>query len=222
VVGGVLASGGTNDGDDELHDDHTGSAVDQDSATADLLNHDERGRGGKDVDEGGDHADQEGVVDRAKLLEEDGSEVEDEVDTSKLLHHLNGDTDETAAGVGRGLHDASGEAGCPRTEVAGLRNNGHLILVVGNDLSKLVLDVLGVKRLTTDATKGRSSLVELALLDPVTGRFGEKSKTDSEDDSPKELNSDGDTVRSSVAAFLGGVDNAVGEEDTNGNAELVT
>jgi hypothetical protein len=113
VVDGVLASGSANGTDDELHNDHTGGTVDQDSTTSKLLNHDERGRGGEHVDEGSDHGDQERVVDRAELLEEDGSEVEDEVDTSKLLHHLNGNTDECATCVRRGAGELAREAGHP-------------------------------------------------------------------------------------------------------------
>jgi hypothetical protein len=94
--------------------------------------------------------------------------------------------------------------------------------VVGNDLSKLILDVLGVERLATDAAKSVGSLVELALLDPVTGRLGEESKTNGEDDGPEELDANGDTVGASVATVLGCVHNAVGDEDTNSDAELVT
>lgn len=47
--------------------------------------------------------------------------------------------------------------------------------MVGDDLSKFVLDVLGVHRLATDAGKSRSSLVELALLDEETGRVGKQN-----------------------------------------------
>lgn len=223
-VGGVsvLASGGTNDPDDELHDDHTSGTEDEDGTTSNLLDHDEGSRGGEHVDEGGDHGDQEGVVDRAELLEEDGAEVEDEVDTSKLLHHLDEDTDKGTASVGRRLGDAALEASCPGADVAGLGNNGHLVLVVGNDLSKLVLDVLRVDGLATDTAESGGSLVELSLLDVETRGLGEESKTGGEDDGPQELDGDRDTVRSSIAAVLGGVDDAVGEQNTDGDAELVT
>jgi hypothetical protein len=66
--------------------------------------------------------------------------------------------------------------------------------VIGDNLSKLVLDVFGVERLSADTAKSLSSLVELALLDPVAGRLRQESKTNGEDDSPEELYSDGDTV----------------------------
>lgn len=94
--------------------------------------------------------------------------------------------------------------------------------MVGNDLSKFILNVLGVGGLTTDTAESIGSLVELSLLDPETGRLGQKSKTDSEDDSPQELDGNRDTVGTGIAAFLGRVDDAVGEQDTNGDAELVT
>lgn len=217
----VLASGSANSTNDELHDDHTGSTPDQDRATSNLLNHDERGRSREHVDKGCNKRDQEGVADRAKLLEKDRTEVEDEVDTSELLHHLHADTEHSAAEVGGGAGDAALEASFPRSEVAGLGDNSHLVLVVGDNLGKLILNVLRVQRLTTDATESGSSLVELALLDPVTGRLGQQSKTDGENDSPEELDSDRDTVGASVAAVLGSVNNAVGEQNTDGNAELV-
>lgn len=218
----VLAGSGSNSTNDELHNDHTGGTEDQDRTTSNLLNHDERGWGGEHVDKGGDETDQEGVLDGTELGEEDRAEVEDEVDTGQLLHSLHADTDSGAAKVGGRAGDLALEAGCPGADVAGLRKNGHLVLVVGNDLSEFILDVLGVDRLATDTTKRLSGLVELAFLDPVTGRFGEESKTGGKDDSPQELNGDWDAVRTSIAAVLGGIDNAVGKQNTNGNTELVT
>lgn len=222
VLRGVLASGGTNGTNDELHNDHASGTVNQERTTSDLLDHDERGRGGQHVDNGSDHGDQEGVIDGTELLEEDGTEVEDEVDTSKLLHHLHDYTKKSTAKVGGGAPKTTLEAGGPRTDVAGLRNNGHLVLVVGDDLSELILNVLGIGRLATDASERIGGLVELALLDVETRRFGEESKTSGEDDGPEELDGDRDTVGASVTAVLGGVDNAVGKQDTDGDAELVS
>lgn len=107
VVDSVLASGSTNNTNDELHDDHTGGTVNQDGTTSKLLNHPEGGRSREHVDERSDETDEEGVLDGAELLEEDGAEVEDEVDTSKLLHHLNDDTKEAAADVGGTVRHAA-------------------------------------------------------------------------------------------------------------------
>ena len=94
--------------------------------------------------------------------------------------------------------------------------------MVGDDLSELILNVLGIGRLATDASERIGGLVELALLDVETRRFGEESKTSGEDDGPEELDGDRDTVGASVTAVLGGVDNAVGKQDTDGDAELVS
>lgn len=82
----------TDDADDELRDDHACAAVDKEVAPAEALDHPEGDGGGADVDESGDEGDEEGVGDGTEGLEEDGSEVEDEVDTGQLLHHLHENT----------------------------------------------------------------------------------------------------------------------------------
>jgi len=82
MVGSVSASGGSDSSDDELHDNHASSSKDEKRASPNLLNHDERGRGGQHVDKSCDERDEEGVADGAELLEEDWTEVEDEVDAS--------------------------------------------------------------------------------------------------------------------------------------------
>ena len=94
--------------------------------------------------------------------------------------------------------------------------------MVGNDLGKLILDVLRVGGLATNATKSVGSLIELALLHPITRRFGKESKANGQDESPQELDGNGNAVRASIPAILGSIDHTVGKQDTNGNAELVT
>ena len=84
------------------------------------------------------------------MLEEDSSEVEDEVNTSKLLHHLHTNTKESTAQVGGTIAKTTLEAVGPTTHVGGLRDNRHLILVIGDDFSQFILDVVGVHRLATD------------------------------------------------------------------------
>lgn len=150
VVAGSLASCGSNDTNDELHDDHGGGTEDKKLTATELLNDVERDGSRQDVDKGGDEGDQEGVADRAELLEENGTEVEDEVDTGQLLHHLHEYTKNGTAEVGRWLADRSREARCPRSKIAGLGDNGHFVLVVGNDLSEFVLDVFRIDRAATD------------------------------------------------------------------------
>ena len=79
---GVGTIGHTENGDDELADHHAQGTPQQQRATADLLDGVEGERCRKHVDNGGDHAQQEGVLDGTQLLEEGGSKVEHEVDTS--------------------------------------------------------------------------------------------------------------------------------------------
>ena len=86
-----LAGRNTNDADDELHDDHSCASDDEDFAATEAFDDPEGEWGRADVDEGRNERNEEGVRDRAEGGEEDGSEVEDEVDTSQLLHHLHKD-----------------------------------------------------------------------------------------------------------------------------------
>ena len=155
-------------------------------------------------------------------LEEDGTEVEDEVDTSQLLEHLESNTEDSAANVGGTVADVTLEAVGPSSDVVGLWDNLHLVLVVGNDLSELILDVVGVLLLAADGGESLSGLLELSLLYEETWRLWKEEETDGENDSPKELDGDWDSVGSGIITVLGGVDDAVGEQDTDGNAELVT
>lgn len=194
VVETRLSGGGSDDGSDELEDDHESSTEDEQVTATNLLNHDEGEGSRQDVDESRNKRDEERVADRAELLEEDSTEVEDEVDTSKLLHHLHDYAKSGTASVGRRGADLALEAGSPGTEVGSLGHDGHLVLVVRNDLSEFVLDVLGVDGLATHTRKSRCSLVELALLDEETRGVREQHETSSKDDSPEELDGDGNAV----------------------------
>ena len=92
VVPGGLASGNTNNSDDELHDDHSCASDDEDLTATKAFDGVKGYWGGEDVDERCNERDEERVLDRAKGGEEDSSEIEDEVDTGQLLHHLHEDT----------------------------------------------------------------------------------------------------------------------------------
>lgn len=83
-VGLVEADGDTDDGNEELADEHTKGTPHEERATADLLNSVEGDGGGADVDEGEDEGDQEDVGDGTGGLQEDGRVVEDEVNTSPV------------------------------------------------------------------------------------------------------------------------------------------
>lgn len=80
----VLAIGNTDDGDDELTDNHAQGTPQEQGTTANLLNGVEGDGSGADVDDGGDHAQEEGVLDGTELLEEGGTEVEHEVNLVRM------------------------------------------------------------------------------------------------------------------------------------------
>ena len=109
-MGVVEADRNTNDGYKELADQHTKSTPDEQWSAAELLNSVERDGCRADVDEGEDQGDQESVVDRTSRLEEGSRVVEDEVDTSPLLHHLERGTKNRAAQVGLLVKQATLEA----------------------------------------------------------------------------------------------------------------
>lgn len=111
------AGGNTNDGDNELHDDHSRASDDEDLAATEAFDGPEGDGGRADVDEGCDEGDEERVLDRAQGGEEDGSKVEDKVDTGQLLHHLHEDT--WRVGVSRCGYEREGHS------THQLRSGGH-------------------------------------------------------------------------------------------------
>lgn len=78
----VAAVDSSDNGDNELADNHAQSTPEEKSTTTELFHGVEGDGSGADIDDGGDHADQERVADGSQALEEGGTEVEDEVDTS--------------------------------------------------------------------------------------------------------------------------------------------
>lgn len=93
--------------------------------------------------------------------------------------------------------------------------------MVGDDFGKFLLDVLGVDGLASKTSESAGSLVEFSSLDEVSGRLREEEETATEDESPGELQTNWDTVRTSVAAVLSTVVNTGGEEKTESYAKLV-
>ena len=217
----VLAIGDTDDGDNELADNHAHSAPQKDGAATESLD-DIKGDGCRaDIDKGGDQGDQERVRNGAELLEEVGAEIEDEVDTSPLLHHLKGGTQDREAQVAVRLEKGSLEAIHPGIEVAALGDDLKLILVIGNDFREFLLDVLGALGLTADTSESVSSLVELAALDEVARGLGQGRETGGEENGPEQLESDRDAVRAAVCTVLGAIDDDGGEQKTDSDAKLI-
>lgn len=131
-----------------------------------------------------------------------------------MLHHLERGTEDGAAEVGAGVEDRSGEAGSPRGEPRTGGDGGSLDLGVGDNLGKLDFDELRVSGLSTKTDEDVASILELALLDEVTGRIGEEEETGGKDGSPGELDTDGDAVSARVGSVLGKVADDRGEHDT--------
>jgi len=86
--GWLTGVGNTNDANNKLANNHTESTPDHDRSSAKLLDNEEGDWGRAHINQGGDQTDQERVVDSVELGEEGGSEIENEVDTGPLLHHL--------------------------------------------------------------------------------------------------------------------------------------
>ena len=84
----VHTSSDTNDADNELRDDHAWAADNKNSASTELFNQVERYGGRTHVNKRSNQDDQERIFDSVKACEEDCSEVEYEVDSGELLHHL--------------------------------------------------------------------------------------------------------------------------------------
>lgn len=120
--------------------------------------------------------------------------VEDEVNTSPLLHHLDTRSEDGSAKVGSWVGQSSLEAVCPRGEVAVLGDNRHLVLVVGDDLGEFGLYELRAGRLVTKSLENSCGVVETALHDEEARGLWEPEKSTSQDDGPCELKTDWDTV----------------------------
>lgn len=139
-----------------------------------------------------------------------------------LLHHLKRGTEDSSAKVRLAIPEAALEAVGPAADPRGRGNDLALVLLVGDNLSQLGLDILGVLGLTADTGEGVNGVFDAAPLDKVSGRVREEQETTTEDDSPGELDGDGDAVGAGAVEVLGSVDNAGGEQQTDGDAELVT
>lgn len=84
-VGVVKADGDTNNGDEELADQHAKSTPEKDETTSKSFDCVERDRSRADIDQCEDQRDQETVFDGAGGLQEGSGVVEDEVDTSPVV-----------------------------------------------------------------------------------------------------------------------------------------
>lgn len=93
--------------------------------------------------------------------------------------------------------------------------------MIGNDLGEFVLDILRIDVLTAHRRQGLCRVLELPLLDKVSGAFGEEEETGSKNECPEELNGNGDAIGARVISVLSRVTHDIGEEDSEGDAEIV-
>lgn len=219
---GGVGRDGTGDGDDELTNDHTGGTPDKHGSSTESLNDEEGDGSGTDVDDGGDQGDQEGVADRSEGGEEDGTKVEDKVDTGPLLHHLHRGTEDGSSQVGSRVPEGTRETLGPTGKVTTGRDQSGLELIVGNDLSQFRFNVERVGGLVTDTGENGAGSVVHSLLDKVSGRLGQPEETTGKDDGPGELDANRDSVGTGVEPVLCCVIDTGCQQETNGDGELVT
>lgn len=93
--------------------------------------------------------------------------------------------------------------------------------MIGNDLGKFVLDILRIDVLAAYRRQRPCRVLEFPLLDKVPGTFGEEKETGSKNESPEELNGNGDAIGARVISVLSRVAHDIGEQDSEGDAEIV-
>lgn len=104
------------------------------------------------------------------MLEEGGAEVENEIDTSPLLHHLGRGTKESSAQVGAWVPQRALEAVEPAAEVPSLVSNGlEFIFIIGDDLREFLLNEFGIRVLSTKPCETVCGLVQLPTLNKISG-----------------------------------------------------
>jgi hypothetical protein len=203
----------TDDGDQVLANAHAEGTNQQQSPTTKPLHAPHAGESHEHVDDVGGDGDQERIG-NTRVLEKDGTVVENEVDTGELLPSLDEDTSE-----GTEEDFVVGDA-----EAVDVGSLAQLLLVeVGNtDLVEFGLELGMVRRKGDESGERMGSVVVALLLDEPSRRLGEEDHTDGENETPNELESDGELPRRMVGPVLGGIVDDTGEEKTDGDRPLVT
>ena len=94
--------------------------------------------------------------------------------------------------------------------------------MVGDDLSKFLLDVVASYWFTSKTSKHGSGLVEVTFLDEISWGFRKEEETTTQDKSPGHLKTNWNSVGAGIETVLGTIGDTGCEKKTNGNAELVT
>lgn len=212
--GGVFVTEVSAEGsNDELTDGHVEGTTDEEPSTTSSLHEEERRNSHDDVDNVRGNGEQEWIT-GAGGVEELSAVVEDEVDTGELLPSLDKGTSQSA----------EPHLALATSEACGVTNGGvgPLEVVSGLDVSQLSTDEGIVNVGGVEASEGLGSLLWLVGTDEPSWRLGKNEKTSGQDDSESKLDTDGDEKGSPVAALLGGVFNDGCDQETNGDAPLVT
>lgn len=197
-------------GEDDEPQEHPDTTDDHGDAAAELLADVQTTEGGEDVDGTEDHGGDVRVGD-TDGREDLGSVVEEEVGTGELLQGLQGHTDEDTTEHSRGSEDL---------EPLGLAT-GNLSLVLLANLSQLVLDLRVVDRDARDKSQGLGGLGLSTTAVLPAGRLAHDQHAGAHDSGGDETDAHGDAPRALGLDGLGAVVDTVGDEDTEGDEQLV-
>lgn len=134
----------------------------------------------------------------------------DKVHTRQLLQSLHSTT--------RGKTLAQGSA--QNLDIRRLAQ-AEFVLVVCLDLRQLGGQGRVVDIDTTEPSERLGCRLMLALLDQKAWRLGQDEHADNEDDGPGKLDGNGDAVAAGIVAILGRVVDDGGQQETDGDGQLV-
>lgn len=94
--------------------------------------------------------------------------------------------------------------------------------MISDDFGQLMLDIVRVGGVTSDPAECDGGRVDPSLLDIPSRRFGKKKESDTKNQSPQELDGHRNSVGAGVHSILGRVDDTIGDQDTDGDTELIS
>lgn len=198
-------------GEDDEPQEHPDTADDHGDTATELLADVQTTEGGEDVDGTEDHGGDVRVGD-TDGGEDLGSVVEEEVGTGKLLQGLESHADEDTTEHGRGSEDL---------EPLGLAT-GNLSLVLLANLSQLVLNLRVVGLNARDKSQGLGGIGLSTTAVLPARRFTHGQHAGTHDRGGDETDAHGDAPRALGLDGLGTVVDTVGDEDTEGDEQLVS
>lgn len=230
----AIGVGGSEGSSNDLASEHDERSNEQSLAATKLLNREESGEGRDNVDGTEDDLNEERVRDSGGGEELD-SVREEEVDSRPLLTSLDGnlrkrEAPKSASAVRfeRKCQTYTNEGTKPHAaltseavDVAGV--SGSLLLpLTGEVLLELGLELFVSRRKGTELAKVDAGLVDVAAHHIEAWRLGAEDGTDKDEGSPDELEGDGEAPREGALDVVHLVVYHVGEEDSEGGAELVS